>query len=202
VQVEDDMKTTRQLPKKTDVGTRPQLYRLKVTLLNSKPPIWRRLRVHGDTTLAGLHAILQVAMGWLDSHLHTFEVHGITYADPDPEWHPPVSDERGPTLTGLGLVTGSRFTYEYDMGDGWRHEIVVEAVTDAETARPRRAACIAGRRACPPEDVGGIGGYAYFLEAIRDSNHKEHKDMMDWIGKEFDPEAFSVAETDQALEEL
>jgi len=196
------MKAARESLKKTEPSTKPRMYRLKVTLLGSRPPIWRRLRVRGDTTLAGLHAILQVAMGWLDSHLHTFEVYGITYADPSPEWEPPVSDECRPTLTGLGLVTGSRFTYEYDMGDGWRHEIVVEAVTDAETARPRRAACIAGRRACPPEDVGGIGGYAYFLEAIRDPKHEEHKDMLEWIGREFDPEAFSVEETDEELRGL
>ena len=103
------------------------LFRLKVTLLHTRPPIWRRLLVRGDTTLAQLHQILQVAMGWYDCHLHTFEVHGITYADPDPEWDPPVSDEGKPGLAELDLAPGSIFTYEYDMGDGWNHEILVEA---------------------------------------------------------------------------
>ncbi len=187
---------------RTGASARPQLYRLKVTLIDSKPPIWRRLLVRGDTPLAKLHTILQVAMGWYDSHLHTFTVRGNDYAVPDPEWMSPMRDERKVTLAGLKLTPRSRLRYEYDMGDGWEHEILVEAVTEAETARPRRATCLNGKRACPPEDVGGTGGYEYFLEAIRDANHKEHKDMLEWIGREFDPEAFSVAETDEDLKSL
>ncbi|HTW92241.1 MAG TPA: plasmid pRiA4b ORF-3 family protein [bacterium] len=196
------MKTTRQLSKKTDSSARPLLYRLKVTLLDSKPPIWRRLLVRGDTTLGRLHRIVQEAMGWYDGHLHTFTVRGNTYSMPDPEWMEPMRDERKATLVGLRLTPRSRFRYEYDMGDGWEHEILVEAVTEAESSRPRRAVCLDGKRACPPEDVGGTGGYEYFLEAIRDPKHKEHKDMLEWIGREFDPEAFSVAETDEALKGL
>jgi hypothetical protein len=193
------MKTTRQPSKKTDTSARPQLYRLKVTLLDSKPPIWRRLLVRGDTTLERLHAILQVAMGWYDGHLHMSTIRGKEYSVPDPEWMSPMLDEGKATLEGLRFTPRSRFLYTYDMGDGWEHEVLVEAVTEAETTRPRWARCLAGARACPPEDVGGTGGYEYFLEAIRDPKHKEHKDMLEWIGREFDPEAFSVAETDEAL---
>jgi len=196
------MKMTGRTAGKAGRSAKPQLYRLKVTLLDSAPPIWRRLLVRGDTTLADLHHILQAAMGWLDSHLHIFEVGGVSYSDPSPEWEPPMSDERRPTLAGLGLVKGSRFAYQYDMGDDWKHELVVEAVEDAETARPRRAVCLAGKRACPPEDVGGIYGYQDFLEAVRDPEHEEHDEVLEWAGGEFDPEAFSVEETNEALEAL
>jgi hypothetical protein len=193
------MKATRQTPKKTDRFGVPQLYQLKVTLMDTKPPIWRRLLVRGDTTLARLHTILQIAMGWYDSHLHTFTIRGTDYSVPDPEWDPPLADERKATLAGLGLTARSKFRYLYDMGDGWEHEIVVEAVKDAETMRPPRAVCMAGARACPPEDVGGTGGYECFLEAIRDPEHKEHREMLEWVGGEFDPEAFDVAEANKAL---
>jgi hypothetical protein len=196
------MKTTRQPSKKTNPSARPLLYQLKVTLLDSKPPIWRRLLVRGDTTLARLHAILQTAMGWEDYHVHTFKVRGTTYAVPDPDWDPPVSDEAKPTLTGLGLAPGSRFEYKYDMGDGWMHDIEVEAVEEAETKNPRRAVCLDGKRACPPEDVGGTCRYEYFLKVIRNPKHREHKEMLRWVGGEFDSEAFSVAETDEELKGL
>jgi len=199
--MEYDLMTTGRTKRKT-ASARPQLYRLKVTLTDSKPPIWRRLLVRGDTTLAKFHTILQVAMGWWDGHLHTFTVRGKEYSKPNAEWYQPMADERKVTLAGLRLTPRSRFRYEYDMGDGWEHEILVEAVTEAETARPRRAVCLDGKRACPPEDVGGTGGYEYFLEAISNPLHIEHKSMVEWIGREFDPEAFSVAETDEELRGL
>lgn len=197
VQDKGDRRRPRRPAKKATAAARPRLYRLKVTLLGLKPRIWRRLLVRGDTTLARLHMIVQTAMGWWDYHLHTFTVRGKVYSVPDPEWD--VADERRVKLDRLGLGPRCKFRYMYDMGDGWDHEILVEAVTEADRARPRRAVCLDGRRACPPEDVGGTGGYEYFLEAIRDPNHKEHREMQEWIGREFDPEAFSVAETDQDL---
>jgi hypothetical protein len=193
------MTTRRDRISPADRSAVPQLYQLKVTLMDSKPPIWRRLLVRGDTTLARLHRVIQEAMGWYDGHLHTFEVRGAEYSKANPEWMSPMKDERKATLAGLRLTVRSKFLYTYDMGDGWEHQLVVEAVTDAETKRPRWARCLAGARACPPEDVGGTGGYEYFLEAIRDPKHKEHKEMLEWIGGEFDPEAFSVAEADEAL---
>lgn len=196
------MMEDKQRTKKVGSTARPQLYQLKVTLRDVKPPVWRRLLVRGDASLGRLHRILQAAMGWYDCHLHTFTVRGKTYSVPNPEWSIDIRDERKAKLAKLALTPRSRFTYEYDMGDGWEHEILIEAVTDADTARPRWAVCLGGERACPPEDVGGSWGYGNFLEAIRDPKHKEHTEMLEWIGGEFDSESFSVAETDEALKNL
>jgi len=193
------MRTTRRLSKKTSPAVKLKLYQLKVTLLDAKPPIWRRLVVRGDTTLARLHALLQLAMGWYDCHLHTFTIRGKEYSDPNPEWDPPMRDERKVTLTGLKLTAKSRFRYMYDMGDGWDHEILVEAVTEAETMRPPGAVCLAGARACPPEDVGGSWGYERFLKVIRNPQHQEHAEMLEWVGGGFDPEAFDAKTLNEVL---
>ena len=94
-----------------------------------------------------------------------------------------------------------RFIYEYDFGDSWQHEIVLEKTLEPEPGitYPR---CIEGERACPPEDVGGIWGYAEFLDAISDPNHEDHDERVEWVGGEFDPEKFSVDKVNKELGEL
>jgi len=174
-----------------------QLYQLKVTLLDTRPPVWRRLLVRGDTTLDLLHEIIQAAMGWYNSHLHTFTVDRVEYSMPNPEWD--VVDERKVTLQALGLGPGRQFQYMYDMGDGWRHEIRVEKLVEAESAHPERAVCLAGRRACPPEDVGGTYGYRLFLRAMANPKHRDHREMVEWIGRDFDPEDFDVEDVNVEL---
>lgn len=167
------------------------IYQLKVTLKWSKPPIWRRIQVAGDTKLPKLHRILQIAMGWSDYHLHDFTINGVTFSRPSPEDIYPMVNEASVKLNQVVVEPRKRFSYQYDFGDNWDHEIVLEKVMQPEegTRYPR---CIAGKRACPPEDVGGIGGDAYFLEAIHNPNHPEHNNLLDWIGGEFDPEAFDL----------
>ena len=155
--------------------------------------------VRGDTTLAQLHDILQTAMGWYDCHLHTFTVCGKVYSVPDPDWS--VADERKVKLAGLHFGVRNRFRYMYDMGDGWDHEILVKAVAEVEGTRTPRAVCLAGARACPPEDVGGTGGYEHFLEVIRNPTHEEHEKMLKWVGGEFDAEEFDLADTNEALKD-
>src|SRR5688572_22968103 len=105
-----------------------EVYQLKVTLMETDPPIWRRLRVPGDTTLARLDRIIQTAMGWRNSHLHTFTGGGVVYADPNPEWEIEVRNERRARLGSIAKEEGEAFIYEYDMGDSWRHQVVVEKV--------------------------------------------------------------------------
>src|SRR5688572_18654098 len=125
-----------------------KVYQLKVTLMETDPPIWRRLRVPGDTTLARLDRIIQTAMGWTNSHLHTFTAGGVLYADPSPEWEIPVKDERRVRLDRIVSEEGEAFVYEYDLGDSWRHQVVVEEVRvkSGDAAVPL---CLAGVRACP-----------------------------------------------------
>jgi hypothetical protein len=169
------------------------IYELKVTLAEVKPFVWRRVRVRGNLSLERLHAVFQLAMGWQDAHLHEWIVNGRRYGQPEPdEPEYEVDDEAKLTLGGAAPMKGARFEYLYDLGDDWLHEVVVERI-DPPDPELRSPECLAGERACPPEDCGGAHGYEEFLEAIRNPRHPEHKDHLAWIGGRFDPEAFDLA---------
>jgi hypothetical protein len=170
-------------------------YRLKVTLRGSRPAIWRRLEVDPGVTLARLHDILQVVMGWTDSHLHQFRRGATYYGQPDPEMGMEQENERRVVLRQVLRRPKDRMVYEYDFGDGWEHDVVLEAIGDAGRKKPPTRV-LAGKGACPPEDVGGLGGYYRFLEAIQNPKHPEHADMVEWGGP-FDPDAFDVDEIDE-----
>jgi hypothetical protein len=173
------------------------VYQLKVTLKNVRPPIWRRVQVH-DCSLAGLHDVLQVSMGWSNSHLHAFEVGGEQYGEPGPMEEVEGHDEARTKLSQVVAEGFKKFTYTYDFGDSWDHVIEVEEALPAE-AGVRYPCCTAGKRACPPEDCGGPWGYADFLAAVGDPNHPEHADMLEWIGGAFDPEAFDLSAVNKEL---
>jgi hypothetical protein len=178
--------------------TLQRIYQLKVTLRGSRPPIWRRVLVPGKFSLHKLHQVIQLAMGWTDSHLHQFIIDGQYYGIPSPEDFEPVRDERRQTLSQIATREKRKFFYEYDFGDGWGHEIVVEKILSPEPGI-KCPACIKGKRACPPEDVGGLWGYETFLEAIEDPHHEEHESYLEWVGGDFDPEACDLDEINQAL---
>ena len=179
------------------------IYQLKVTLEGSKPPIWRRLLVRGDTTLAGLHSIIQAAFGWWNCHLHQFIICELYFGEPNPEYddYQEMHDEAKIKLRQITGREGFKFRYEYDFGDDWLHQVLVEKILPAEPGQAYPV-CIKGRRACPPEDVGGIWGYYDFLEAIRDPEHEEHEEYLEWVGGEFDPGAFDLESVNQALERM
>jgi len=176
------------------------LYQLKVTLLEIHPPIWRRIQIWEDATLAKLHRALQIVMGWEDYHLHEFCIGRRIYSVPDPDddlYERKVIDERRVRLKEAVPRVGTHFEYVYDFGDSWRHDLQVEAIVlpDPEGAYP---CCRAGERRTPPEDVGGSSGYTEYLEAIADPEHEEHENMLRWRGP-FDPEAFSLTAVNQQL---
>jgi hypothetical protein len=175
-----------------------QIYQLKITLKDSKPPIWRRVEVSDTVTLAQLHQIIQAAMGWYDSHLHQFTLGRVHYGVPDPDDFEEVRDERRVRLNQILTGPKQNLMYEYDFGDGWEHVVLLEKVLspDHGVVSPR---CTAGKRACPPEDCGGVWGYESFLDAIRDPAHPDHEEMLEWVGGEFDPELFDLAEVNKAL---
>jgi len=177
------------------------VYQLKVTLQHTKPPIWRRIQVRASITLPRLHNTIQVAMGWTDSHLHQFIIDGVEYGLPIPDFAGDMRSEQRIKLEQVVTTEKDRFVYEYDFGDSWTHILLLEKILppDPKLHYPR---CLAGKRACPPEDVGGAWGYAEFLEAIGKSDHPEHDDMLAWCGGAFDPEAFSLDEVNQALKGL
>jgi pRiA4b ORF-3-like protein len=180
------------------VGGGVPLYQLKITLKGSKPPIWRRVVVRADMTLDRLHHVIQIAMGWTNSHLHQFIAgSGLArafYGRPDPEFAEMGSEtlnEKRFTVADLAPAAKRRFTYEYDFGDGWQHDILAEKILSPNPGF-KHPACLAGANACPPEDCGGIGGYYNLLKILADPKHPEHSDMTDWIGGELNTEEFSV----------
>lgn len=173
------------------MANKRQIYRLKVTLRFSRPPIWRRVKVYDDVTLYDLHRIIQVAMGWTDSHLHLFRQGRTFYGDPDPEFGPEVISEMKTRLRQVLQSPKDKLTYDYDFGDSWEHLVVLEAVEEPDPA-VGYPLVVAGKRACPPEDVGGIPGFYEFIDAMSDANHPSHEDMIEWWGEPFDPEAFDL----------
>jgi len=175
------------------------IYQIKVTLKDSKPPIWRRIQVRGDVTLAQFHTILQLVMGWGDYHLHAFRLGGMEYGQPEPELR--MRSDKSVKLNQLIPGEKFKFQYEYDFGDSWDHMLEVEKVLPAEPG-VHTPSCLAGKRACPPEDVGGVWGYIEFLEAIRDPEHPEHEEQLEWAGGEFDPEAIDLDEVNRELAKI
>jgi hypothetical protein len=181
---------------------RKPIYQLKITLKEIDPPIWRRVLVSGNVSMKTVHKIIQIAMGWTNSHLHMFILpNGEVLSDPTFELldDPVPGDEGSTKLRKIAREVGSRFIYEYDFGDGWSHEILVEDIlTPGPSGRVPR--CIAGENACPPEDCGGPPGYFDFLEAILDPKHEEHESMHEWYGRPFDPGHFDMEEVNRILQ--
>jgi Plasmid pRiA4b ORF-3-like protein len=176
----------------------PTIYQLKISLLEIKPPIWRRVQVQSSTTLQKLHQIVQEAMGWYDCHLHQFNIDGIEYGQSQPEYDFNVRDSRTVQLAQVVRGEKFKFRYSYDFGDGWEHEILVEKILPREP-KVIYPVCLKGKRACPPEDCGGAWGYIEFLEAIQDSSHPEHENLLEWVGGDFDPENCNLDEINRRL---
>lgn len=175
-------------------------FQLKISLKGIRPPIWRRVVVPGYATLGKLHEIIQAAMGWEDYHLHEFIAAGTSFASKDADEFLPSKNERSYRLWDVVGEPKDRLRYVYDFGDYWEHDIVVEKVLPIDEVG-RRATCIKGKRACPPEDVGGVYGYEHYLEAIQDPDHPEHGELREWRG-DFDPEAFDLEAANAAVQSI
>jgi hypothetical protein len=180
-----------------------RVYQFKITLAESHPPIWRRIQVK-DGTLDDLHEHIQTAMGWTNSHLHDFRIGEQLYGDPDlMQENFEEFDYKNSRTTRISTLVPRggkplRFGYQYDFGDSWQHEVLFEGIVPAE-AKTKYPLCVDGARACPPEDCGGIGSYAYFLEAIQDPEHERHDELVQWVGGEFDPEAFDATKATREM---
>lgn len=206
-----------------------QIHELKITLKDSKPPIWRQVAVPSNIRLSDLHHVIQIVMGWTNSHLHQFVVRNIKpkptteelrklfqteqwdkleqsmsrdrcISDPRMELDG-AEDERKVMLSELAPTVKSKFIYEYDFGDGWKHQIEVVKITPpAEGAQ--YPLCLKGKLACPPEDCGGIWGYYDMLKALKDPKHPQHEEFREWLGGKFDPERFDIEQVNAELAEL
>jgi len=178
-----------------------EIYQIKVALVGIKPPIWRRLLVPANLTLADLHEVLQVAMGWQNYHLHEFCIGNQSFMPPDPDLGSAAMVDRTPRLKAVLGKVGAKAEYTYDFGDGWLHTITVEKILLRDPKR-NYPVCVGGKRRCPPEDCGGVYGYYDFLDAIMDRSHPRHREMLDWIGDGYDPNDFSIAATNIGLSEM
>ena len=181
------------------------IYQLKISLAFSDPLVWRRIRVQGDIHLTRLHEILQLSMGWSDLHAHRFLIGKVFYAPSQDGDCWPETGERSESEYRLDALESDMkwcFTYIYDFGDGWEHEIELEESLPAGTGK-NHPILLAGERACPPENVGGIPGYEEFLTIINDPQHAHHKRIAKWYGADrFDPEYLDMAQINIALKRL
>lgn len=175
------------------------MFRLHLELEDVTPPVWRKLLVPSNITLADLHAALNEVMGWTNSHLHQFILRDRRFGDvtmPDSE-ELELEDERKVRLEAL-IGEGQSIGYEYDFGDGWLHRVEVEKKLEFDARLPYPL-CVGGARACPPEDCGGAGGYEHLLEVLQDEKDEEHDDLVTWVGGHFDPDGFDVNRTNAGL---
>jgi hypothetical protein len=212
--------------------SKPSIYEFRITLNGSKPPIWRKLAVPSDIVLGELHEVIQIAMGWTNSHLHQFRLrdkglkpspqeiarrfqqgdidetfldrvggHRVFVTKVTP-WGDPTDmegeDENAVTLGEVCQKVKSKLIYEYDFGDGWEHTIEVQKIIEPEPG-VECPVCLGGKKACPPEDCGGIWGYYQLLETIADPDAEDHEDMVEWLGGDFDPDAFDLDDVNAAL---
>ena len=173
---------------------------LRIMLEEVHPPVWRRLLVPGGARLDKLHRMLQAAMGWEDRHLHGFRageaLSGAQFDEcPDEEL-----DEKSVTVAS-SVGEQRRFAYEYDFGDSWRHEVVVEAAGRMPIGL-KFAVCVDGQNACPPEDCGGTLGYAELLDVLADPEHEDHEHFLSWVGGAFDPTEFDLGSVNARLQRV
>ncbi|SCF08922.1 pRiA4b ORF-3-like protein [Micromonospora viridifaciens] len=185
--------------KKSD-GPAP-IYQIKVGLRGARPPIWRRIEVPADISLARLHKLIQAAFDWHDYHLHVFETRYGSFGRPDADLGHRAASRV--TLEQVAPAAGDKLSYTYDFGDNWEHDILVEKVLDRDASVPYPR-CVGGRRAAPPEDCGGVWGYAELVEILGDPTHPEHSDRLDWLDlddpAEFDPAHFNAKAVTEALQ--
>ena len=178
-----------------------QVFQFKITRKGIKPPIWRRIQVPEIYTFWDLHVAIQDAMGWDDYHFHEFEMvepstglrENIGIPAPDEVFGREVLPGWGEKIADFFSMANRTASYVYDFGDSWEHKIQLEKILprDKDIKYP---ICIKGKRACPPEDCGGIWGYAELLEIINNPEHEEYEEMMEWLGGKFDPEHFDTVE--------
>ena len=178
-----------------------KIHQYKVTLRHIQPPIWRRFQVEDERTFEDLHTVIQIVMGWEMSHLYAFNVNKelITDGQTRQEMGELGRDAEDTTLKKLLKKEGATFTYTYDFGDSWEHDLVLEKILPIDPDRIYPY-CLDGARACPPEDCGGVPGYLEILDTLKKPKSKAYKELMERLDEDFDPEAFTADEIYEEIE--
>lgn len=171
---------------------------LRIALREIEPLIWRRIEVPSTISLPKLHMVFQDALGWTNSHLHSFYIGDKEYGYEDELGELDIINERGIKLCKLLKVNTPGFWYLYDFGDHWQHDVQIEHILPVRADRTYPI-CMAGARKCPPEDCGGVGGYERLLEVIRDPKDEEYESMLEWLGGKFDPDEFDLLAVNRKL---
>jgi len=181
-----------------------KIYQIQIALKRFKPKIWRRLLIPSDLLLSDFHKVIQTSMGWTNSHLHQFIKNRTFYTvkmQDDDLWDEMDNvDYKEMKISDLLKKEKDKIVYEYDFGDGWEHDIILEKILppDNNTKHP---ICLTGKMNCPPEDCGGIWGYSDMLEILKDPDHEEYESYIEWLGEEFDPKYFDKDEVNELLRE-
>ena len=185
-------------------------YQFKIQIKGiTKPPVWRKVSVPAQFTFLKFHEVIQLAFGWENYHLFQFSPKGFgsfpSIGLPDPEgWDEgDTRDSRKTKLSDVFSGEGQKYTYIYDFGDSWEHQLVLEQILPDKTSK---ASCLAGKGACPPEDCGGIWGYEELKETLADPSNPEHESMKEWLGLEeeerWDPAAFDLEEANERVKRV
>lgn len=179
-------------------------YQIKISLRSMKPKIWRRILIPSDMKLSDFHKVIQTTMGWTNSHLHQFIKDNTYYLlrMKDDEFWDDIDnvDYRKMKVSDLLAFEKEKIIYEYDFGDSWYHDIVLEKILPFNKEQPLPL-CIKGKMNCPPEDCGGVWGYMQMLEILSQPDHQEYKSYLGWLGDKFDPEYFDQDEINAMLRE-
>jgi hypothetical protein len=170
-----------------------KIYQIQIVLTRLKPKIWRRLIVPSDLMLADFHKIIQTSMGWTNSHLHQFIKNRTFYTERMPDDHSWDEmnnvDYKKIKISDLLKKEKEEIVYEYDFGDGWKHDVLLEKILP-DDEKLEYPVCLSGEMNCPPEDCGGIRGYSDLLEILKHPDHEEYDSYIEWLGGVFDPEHF------------
>jgi hypothetical protein len=180
------------------------IYQIHISLKGFSPKIWRRILVQSDLLLSDFHKIIQTSMGWTNSHLHHFiknrKFYTLRTKDDDLWYEMDNVDYKNMKIYDLLKKNKERIIYEYDFGDSWEHDIILEKILPFD-ARMKYPVCIEGKKNCPPEDCGGVWGYSDMLEILKQPDHEEYDSYIEWLGGEFDPEYFDKDEVNDLLGE-
>lgn len=176
-------------------------YQLRVSLNGSEPPVWRQIQLTGDLSLEDLHDIIQAALGWQNQELYQFIIDEQIYGDRDLGSGETRHDASAVTLGELVKRPKTTLIYEYDLADGWEHEVLVEKIKPIEASEVEIPQCIAGENACPPEGCGGIFGYYELLSVIKDEKHPAYSEFKEQYG-DVDAKAFDIEASNRRLRSL
>jgi hypothetical protein len=183
-----------------------KILQVQIALKGFKPKIWRKILIPSDLLLVDIHKIIQTTMGWTNSHLHQFikdrTFYSIKYKD-DFTWNEMNNidyKKKKIRLSDLLKTEKDKIIYEYDFGDGWEHEIILEKILPVDN-KVKYPICMSGKMHCPPEDCGGIWGYSDLLEILKQPDHEEYESSIEWLGDDFDPEYFDKDEVNDLLKE-